>query len=192
MSRCGIGSRSCSWRHFLEIRFPDHLEKLGEGRNGGPAVGYWKQRGGYRAWIGELGGDWYPLASWISLAFVPEVESTTVMASLTGGSAMTAQTEPESQEEVYETRLLAPQPNPTNPSTEFHFTLHQRGAVALVIYNQRGEKVWALPAAEYAAGPHVVHWNGEDTSGSPVASGVYFLRMRVDGQSFRQRVTLVR
>ena len=41
-------------------------------------------------------------------------------------------------------------------------------------------------------GPHVVKWTGQDGAGAPVGSGVYFLRMRADGQSFRQRVTLVR
>ncbi len=186
------GARSADGRVFVVFQLPAYREKLGEGRNGGPGVGYWKQRGGYRAWIGELGGEWYPLASGLTLAFEADIQAVGVAAAPTGGSAMTAQTEAGSEEEVYETRLFAPQPNPTNPSTVFHFTLHRRSPVELAIYNQRGEKVWSLPVGTYSAGPHVVHWNGEDASGSPVASGVYFLRMRADGQSFRQRVTLVR
>ena len=94
--------------------------------------------------------------------------------------------------EVYETKLLAPSPNPSNPGTEIRFTLHQAGNVRLSIYNQRGEKVWDLKPQIFGSGPHVVKWTGQDGTGAQVASGVYFVRMRADGKELQQRVTVVR
>ena len=94
--------------------------------------------------------------------------------------------------ESYETGLMPPHPNPSNPSTEFRFSLAKAGEVRLAIYNQRGEKVWEIEPREYPAGPHMIQWLGEDQGGSPVASGVYFVKMQALGESFRQRVTLVR
>jgi flagellar hook assembly protein FlgD len=65
-------------------------------------------------------------------------------------------------------------------------------AQRLAIYNQRGEVVWEIEPRTYPAGPQVVQWLGEDRAGKPVASGVYFVKMQALGETFRQRVTLVR
>ena len=68
-------------------------------------------------------------------------------------------------EQTWTTGLESPRPNPSNPSTEIRFSLAKEGVVRLVIYNQRGEKVWELPEQLHPAGEHVVHWRGRDTSG---------------------------
>jgi flagellar hook assembly protein FlgD len=106
-----------------------------------------------------------------------------------GEQSMLAEEPPE---EVYETSFARPHPNPANPSTEFHFSLEKASPVELMIYNQRGEKVWELEPRTYAAGPRMVQWTGVDHGGKGVASGVYFVKMQASGESLHHRVTLVK
>jgi hypothetical protein len=74
-------------------------------------------------------------------------------------------------------------PNPFNPSTTIKFTLpsqHEGGALntTLRIYNVLGELVRTLVDEPMAPGTHDVMWDGKDESGSQVASGIYFYRLR--------------
>ncbi|MBI2420364.1 MAG: T9SS type A sorting domain-containing protein [Ignavibacteriales bacterium] len=70
-------------------------------------------------------------------------------------------------------RLFQNYPNPFNPSTEISFTLPERLAVSLSIYNQLGQQVAALLNGEKEAGSHTVTWH----AGSLV-SGVYFYEIK--------------
>jgi len=38
----------------------------------------------------------------------------------------------------------------------------------------------------------VVKWKGQDSDGTQVSSGVYFVRMLADGKDLKTRVTVVR
>ncbi|HET9253129.1 MAG TPA: hypothetical protein VFP58_13535, partial [Candidatus Eisenbacteria bacterium] len=71
-------------------------------------------------------------------------------------------------------------PNPFNPVTWIRFDLPRPGRVALRIYSVDGRLVreWreSLPA-----GRHRVRWDGRTTNENPVASGVYFARLAVEG-----------
>ena len=42
------------------------------------------------------------------------------------------------------------------------------------------------------AGHHEAYWNGRDTTGNPVASGVYLYRLETGGQVETRRMMLVR
>jgi flagellar hook assembly protein FlgD len=53
--------------------------------------------------------------------------------------------------------------------------------VELVLFDARGRRVRALVAGKYDPGEHTVTWDGTDDQGRPVASGVYFARLAVDG-----------
>lgn len=67
-------------------------------------------------------------------------------------------------------------PNPFNNETVIRFSLPIRSPVELVVYNVLGEVVFQRDG-EYPAGVHQVAWPGGDTSGEPVASGVYYYRL---------------
>lgn len=70
-------------------------------------------------------------------------------------------------------------PNPFNPSTTISFDVAQTTSfVNLEIYNMKGQKVKQLVNEQLSAGQHFVIWNGTDDSGSPVASGIYFYKLR--------------
>jgi hypothetical protein len=55
-----------------------------------------------------------------------------------------------------------------------------------------GRKVATLVDGVRSGGPHTVSWNGRADGGQDLASGVYLLRMQASGQTFTQRVTVVR
>ena len=68
-------------------------------------------------------------------------------------------------------------PNPFNPSTTIGFTVPAAGTVTLTVYNMAGQYVRTLVDATMPAGVHEVTWNGRDSSGRDVASGVYVMRL---------------
>jgi hypothetical protein len=69
-------------------------------------------------------------------------------------------------------------PNPFNPSTEIAFDLPTKSRVTLNVYNINGRQVVTLVDQVLPAGHHSISWNGENASGSPAASGVYFYRLQ--------------
>jgi len=77
----------------------------------------------------------------------------------------------------YTTRLLQNTPNPFNPTTNIDFTLEAKGMVRVEVFDVTGRLVARLLDAEANAGPNRVTWNGLDTNGKQVQSGIYFYRL---------------
>ncbi len=69
-------------------------------------------------------------------------------------------------------------PNPFNPSTTIRYTLPAPAEVKLSIYNILGQRVRFAVGGQQLAGEHAFLWNGKNDAGSPVASGVYFYRLK--------------
>lgn len=68
-------------------------------------------------------------------------------------------------------------PNPFNPSTTIRYDLDQSSLVALDIFDLEGKLVINLLApTSQAPGHHEVSWDGGNTQGVKVPSGVYFVR----------------
>jgi hypothetical protein len=74
-------------------------------------------------------------------------------------------------------------PNPFNPVTKIAFSLPQESKIDLSIYNIKGQKVKTLIEEQLEAGSHAVEWNSEDDTGKPVASGIYFCKLRVNSST---------
>ncbi len=70
-------------------------------------------------------------------------------------------------------------PNPFNPSTTIYFTADQAENTELFIYNIKGQTIKTLIDKNIPAGEHSIIWNGKDDNGKPVASGIYFYRLKV-------------
>ena len=78
-----------------------------------------------------------------------------------------------------ETALLPNYPNPFNPETWIPYQLADASKVTLIIYAATGEVVRTLalghqPAGVYQARSRAAYWDGRNTFGELVASGVYF------------------
>jgi hypothetical protein len=73
-------------------------------------------------------------------------------------------------------------PNPLRTSITISLALPADASVSLDLYDIQGRKVATMARERMTAGYRDVIWNGTDDTGMPVASGVYFLRVQVDGQ----------
>ncbi|MBN2102784.1 FG-GAP repeat protein [bacterium] len=69
-------------------------------------------------------------------------------------------------------------PNPFNPATEIQFSLPESRQVTLTIYNNFGQEVHQLTNQHFQAGHHTITWEGTDTHGTPVSSGIYIYQIR--------------
>lgn len=68
-------------------------------------------------------------------------------------------------------------PNPFNGSTMIEYNLKQSADVRLSIYNIQGELIRILTKQHLETGKHRSIWDGRDTLGAPVTSGVYYSRI---------------
>jgi tetratricopeptide (TPR) repeat protein len=88
--------------------------------------------------------------------------------------------------------LFTNYPNPFNPSTTIRFQLPARCNVSLFIYDVTGREVKTLVSGDMDAGNYSVVWNGEDSEGRPVASGVYIVRMQAGYFTQTQKAVLLK
>jgi hypothetical protein len=83
-------------------------------------------------------------------------------------------------------------PNPFHDNTFISFTLPKSDRVSLRIYNQKGQLVKTLSEATYTKGEHTLTWDGASTTGKPVPSGVYFVRMQSGAFTHTSKLLLLR
>ena len=95
---------------------------------------------------------------------------------------------------AYENRLENNYPNPFNPTTTIKYSVAERGAVTLKIYNAAGQLIRTLVDEEKAPvqGGFTANWNGMNDSGQPVASGVYFYRLTAQNFSQTKKMVLLK
>jgi len=77
-------------------------------------------------------------------------------------------------------------PNPFNPRTVIRYELPERERVKLTVHNLIGEEIAVLLDEVQGQGEHRVTWDGRNSSGIAVTSGVYIYRLVV-GDNVRVR-----
>ena len=85
----------------------------------------------------------------------------------------------ENSEIIYSYNLYQNYPNPFNPSTTISYDLVKESKVELNIFNLLGQKVKTLVNEVQNTGKKSVMWNGENSSGGTVSSGIYFYNINV-------------
>jgi hypothetical protein len=94
--------------------------------------------------------------------------------------------------------LGVPWPNPFQPAGTIPFELAGVAGAAgvkaqLELFDVAGRKVRTLADSVLPRGAHQVRWDGRDARGQQAASGIYFLRLTVDGRpAATGRLSLVR
>jgi len=84
-------------------------------------------------------------------------------------------------------------PNPFRGSTRISFAVPGGARQAdLEIYNVRGRVVRALEVSAASGATGSVTWDGTDSAGRPVASGVYFYKLSADGKSAIRSMVLLK
>lgn len=83
-------------------------------------------------------------------------------------------------------------PNPFNPSTIINFTMAAEGRATIEIYNILG-KVVAVPFDGIAkSGINEITWNGTNSAGEKVASGIYLYRLTAGNFSETKKMMLLK
>jgi hypothetical protein len=85
------------------------------------------------------------------------------------------------------TALLAPFPNPFNPSTTIRYDVASAAHLRLVIYDSRGRKVQELVNGVQPAGRYALVWHAAEAP-----SGQYFVRLETPAGTHAARVTLLK
>ena len=96
-----------------------------------------------------------------------------------------------------ETALLHNYPNPFNPETWIPYQLKTPAAVRIAIYNPRGVLVRELSlgyqvAGRYTSRARAAYWDGRNTVGEPVASGLYFYTLTAGDFSATRRMVILK
>lgn len=83
-------------------------------------------------------------------------------------------------------------PNPFNPSTVIEYGLPARGRVTVSVFDVAGRLVAVLVDEVLGEGSHSADWDGRDLRGRSVSSGVYFYRIRFEGDEMTRKMVLTR
>lgn len=83
-------------------------------------------------------------------------------------------------------------PNPFNPTTEIPYALPVRSHVTIRVSNILGQSVCTLVDRSVAAGEHTVSWDGRDSQGRTMPSGVYFYTIEAGRFADTKKMVLVR
>ncbi len=82
-------------------------------------------------------------------------------------------------------------PNPFNLETRINFSLLEAGNVRLTVYNMVGQTVTTLVDDQKTAGVHSVKWDGTNSSGQKLSSGMYFYKLEVGSQELSKKMFLM-
>jgi hypothetical protein len=83
-------------------------------------------------------------------------------------------------------------PNPFNPSTTISFFIPDRMSVTLDIFDVKGSRVKTLINEIKPAGRYKAQWNGRNTHGNSVSSGVYYYRLATGKKVITKKLVLMR
>lgn len=82
-------------------------------------------------------------------------------------------------------------PNPFNPSTTIKFFIDEKAKVKINIFNSAGELVNSIGNKIMSAGEHEILWNGTDSKGMRVPTGVYFYQIFANQKSETKKMILL-
>jgi hypothetical protein len=83
-------------------------------------------------------------------------------------------------------------PNPFNPETRINFSTKEAGRVRLKIYNMQGQVVSTLVNRHSKPGSYNMSWNGTNSQGLLVPSGVYYYELSINGFKASRKMTLTK
>ena len=83
-------------------------------------------------------------------------------------------------------------PNPFNPVTTIQYYLPKSTNVELKIYNILGQEVKTLVKARQPAGKQQLTWDGRDSFGKAVSSGIYIYQFRAGDFTKSRKMLLIR
>jgi len=89
-------------------------------------------------------------------------------------------------------RLNRSHPNPMRSNTAISYQVPSKSPVTLTVYNILGQNIRVLDSGEKVPGIYQVNWDGRDSRGNNMASGIYFYRLAAGAATLTQKLILVR
>ena len=90
------------------------------------------------------------------------------------------------------TAVLGNYPNPFNCATHLHYALAKAAEVKVQIYNSRGQLLRTISGQHDLPGYYKLIFDGKDSSGRELSSGVYIYRTQIGKDSFANRMLLLK
>jgi hypothetical protein len=78
--------------------------------------------------------------------------------------------------------LAAPAPNPARSGVGLRFGMAREAFVSLALFDPAGRRVRELLSERMPSGAHEVRWDVRDAHGDRVPSGLYFVRLTIEGR----------
>ena len=83
-------------------------------------------------------------------------------------------------------------PNPFNPTTKIRFTNDRNSNVKVTVYALTGEKVATIMNKPVNSGAYDVSWNGRNTNGKIVPTGMYLYDIESDGRRLQGKMLFLK
>ncbi len=90
-------------------------------------------------------------------------------------------------------KIIENYPNPFNDTTTIRYSVTDKGIYYVNVFNIYGQLIFRKKTNHYLPGYYNTNWNGKDSSGNRVSSGLYLVTMVHDGyQSNSQKILLLK
>ena len=83
-------------------------------------------------------------------------------------------------------------PNPFNPTVNIDFSIPEEADITIQIFDLLGRNVFNHEQNFNTAGKYRFQWHGVNDSGTPIASGVYFVTIQHKANIFKQKITFLK
>ena len=83
-------------------------------------------------------------------------------------------------------------PNPFNPTVNIDFSIPEEADITIQIFDLLGRNVFNHEQNFNTAGNYRFQWHGVNDSGTPIASGVYFVTIQHKANIFKQKITFLK
>lgn len=79
-------------------------------------------------------------------------------------------------------------PNPFSNTVNIEFYLHEQSNVSLSIFDLSGQELFILSNDNLGVGKQRMVWNGTNSSGSVVANGIYFVKLKINEEIVTRKI----
>ena len=83
-------------------------------------------------------------------------------------------------------------PNPFNPTTQIAVDLPEAAATEITVWNIMGQRVATLYTGDLNAGHHTLNFDGRDSNGKQLTSGMYLYRVAAGKYNATKKMTLMK
>ena len=92
----------------------------------------------------------------------------------------------------YSFQLYQNHPNPFNPTTTIRYEVNERVHVTLTVFDVQGRVVQRLVDTAREPGVYSVQWNGRNSNGENVSSGIYFYRLQAGSEVQTKKMVMLK